>query len=121
MLEDKPLEGSCFADASVYRFYFTGRWCKSKAAADRRWIRLQKRCRIVALDDEERRKKLGLDGYETPSSIVLRSLMCMRPGSHTQLAVDCMCLLLFCFFIVSWEVSLFPTTLLEQLLRFPYG
>ena len=35
----------------------------------------------------------------------------MCPGSHTQLANNCLCPLLFCFFFVSWEVSLFPSIL----------
>ena len=39
-----------------------------------------------------------------PRSIVFE---CMRFDSHSQLSSNCLCNVLFCFFFVSWQVSLF--------------
>ena len=38
-----------------------------------------------------------------------RSSICMHPGNHTQLPNNCLYLLVFCLFFVSWKVSLFPS------------
>ena len=42
-----------------------------------------------------------------PWPLVELFLKCMRSGSHSQLSSNCLCHVLFCFFFVSWEVSLF--------------